>query len=468
MKAIKTEIPGVVLLEPEVFGDARGYFMERFSQRRFDELVGPLRFVQDNESKSRYGVVRGLHFQKGEYAQAKLVSVVRGRVLDVAVDIRRGSPTFGRHVAALLDGENKRQLFIPRGFAHGFAVLSDEAVFQYKCPRQRGRHCVGRPRARDRLAASGRRNTPLGERPPAPAAGRRTGTFRIRQTMNILVTGANGQLGREIQRLSAVSPNNYTFTDVAELNVTDAGAVRQAVAQTRAEVIVNCAAYTNVERAEEDEEAADRLNRGAAENLARAAEANGATLIHVSTDYVFDGTAHLPYTEDAPTAPLGVYGRTKLAGERAVAESGCKYLTFRTAWLYSEYGNNFLKTMLRLTAEKERLNVVFDQAGTPTYARDLAMTIFSIVEGGYFAGNEGLYHFSNEGVASWYDFAAEIAAAAGHDKCRIRPCRTAEFPTKAARPAYSVLDKSKIKETFGLEIPHWRESMLYCLKNMLR
>ena len=262
--------------------------------------------------------------------------------------------------------------------------------------------------------------------------------------MNILVTGANGQLGREMQRLSAVSPNNYTFTDVAELNVTDAGAVRQAVAQTRAEVIVNCAAYTNVERAEEDEEAADRLNRGAAENLARAAEANGATLFHVSTDYVFDGTAHLPYTEDAPTAPLGVYGRTKLAGERAVAESGCKYLTFRTAWLYSEYGNNFLKTMLRLTAEKERLNVVFDQAGTPTYAGDLAMTIFSIVEGGYFAGNEGLYHFSNEGVASWYDFAAEIAAAAGHDKCRIRPCRTAEFPTKAARPAYSVLDLSLI------------------------
>ena len=162
--------------------------------------------------------------------------------------------------------------------------------------------------------------------------------------MNILVTGANGQLGREMQRLSAVSPNNYTFTDVAELDVTDAGAVRQAVAQTRAEVIVNCAAYTNVERAEEDEEAADRLNRGAAENLARAAEANGATLIHVSTDYVFDGTAHLPYTEDAPTAPLGVYGRTKLAGERAVAESGCKYLTFRTACLYSEYCNNFLKT----------------------------------------------------------------------------------------------------------------------------
>lgn len=286
--------------------------------------------------------------------------------------------------------------------------------------------------------------------------------------LNILITGANGQLGRSLQRLGCVSPHNYICTDVAELDITDAGAVLRAVREQGIDVIVNCAAYTDVERAEEDEARADLLNHKAAAYLAAAAKETGATLIHVSTDYVFDGTAHLPYTEDAPTAPLGVYGRTKLAGERAVAESGCKYLTFRTAWLYSEYGNNFLKTMLRLTAEKERLNVVFDQAGTPTYAGDLAMTIFSIVEGGYFAGNEGLYHFSNEGVASWYDFAAEIAAAAGHDKCRIRPCRTAEFPTKAARPAYSVLDKSKIKETFGLEIPHWRESMLYCLKNMLR
>ena len=286
--------------------------------------------------------------------------------------------------------------------------------------------------------------------------------------LNILITGANGQLGSSLRQLGSVSPNNYLATDVAELDITDAGAVLQTVKEQRIDVIVNCAAYTNVERAEEDEPTADLLNHKAAAYLAAAAKETGATLIHVSTDYVFDGTGHRPYTEDMATSPLGAYGRTKLAGEEAVKASGCRYLILRTAWLYSEYGNNFLKTMLRLTAEKERLNVVFDQAGTPTYAGDLAMTIFSIVEGGYFAGNEGLYHFSNEGVASWYDFAAEIAAAAGHDKCRIRPCRTAEFPTKAARPAYSVLDKSKIKETFGLEIPHWRESMLYCLKNMLR
>ena len=284
--------------------------------------------------------------------------------------------------------------------------------------------------------------------------------------MNILVTGANGQLGSEMQRLGAVSPNNYIFTDAAELDVTDAGAVRRATEQTRAEAIVNCAAYTDVERAEENEAAADRLNRLAPANLAAAAAATGATLIHISTDYVFDGRAHTPYIEQAPTAPLSVYGRTKLAGEQAVEASGCSYLILRTAWLYSAFGNNFLKTMLRLTAERESLKVVFDQIGTPTYAGDLALGIFSVIEGGQLRGHEGLYHFSDEGVCSWYDFAVEIAASAGHDKCRIEPCRTAEYPTKAPRPAYSVLDKGKFKTTFGIEIPHWRESLLYCLKTM--
>ena len=286
--------------------------------------------------------------------------------------------------------------------------------------------------------------------------------------MNILVTGANGQLGREMQRLGAVSPNNYLFTDVAELDITDAAAVSACVAEHGIDAIVNCAAYTNVERAEEDEAAADLLNRQAVENLARAAAEAGALLVHVSTDYVFDGRASEPYTEESPTAPLGAYGRTKRAGEEAVVKAGCRYLILRTAWLYSEYGNNFLKTMLRLTAERESLNVVFDQVGTPTYAGDLALAIFSILEGGLDRGNEGIYHFSDEGVCSWYDFAVEIARATGRNRCRIAPCRTAEYPTKAPRPAYSVLDKSKLKQTFGIEIPHWRESMFYCLKRLQR
>ena len=284
--------------------------------------------------------------------------------------------------------------------------------------------------------------------------------------MNILVTGANGQLGNEMRRLGAVSPNNYIFTDVAELDITDANAVLAAVKENAVEIIVNCAAYTNVDKAESDEATAELINATAVSNLARAMKEVGGTLFHVSTDYVFGLDGNTPRTEDMPVNPLGVYGRTKLNGELAIKESGCKALILRTAWLYSEFGNNFLKTMMRLTAEREQLNVVFDQVGTPTYAGDLALAIFSIIEAGVYEGNEGIYHFSDEGVCSWYDFAVEIAAAAGNTNCRISPCHSSEFPSPVTRPPYSVLDKTKIKNTFDIEIPHWRESMEYCIKRI--
>ena len=285
------------------------------------------------------------------------------------------------------------------------------------------------------------------------------------QRKRILITGANGQLGRELSRLGAVSPNEYIQTDVAELDITDRGAVERFFAENAIDVIVNCAAYTNVEHAEEDEATAMRINCDAVANLAAAAKAAGATFIHISTDYVFGVEGNTPRTEEMATAPLGVYGRTKLAGEQAIAEAGCKAIILRTAWLYSEFGGNFLKTMLRLTAENKALQVVFDQVGTPTYAGDLALAIFSIIDGNVYEGREGLYHFANEGVCSWYDFACEIAVAAGHE-CKIIPCHSSEFPSKVARPPYSVLDKSKFKATFGIDIPHWRESMLYCLRRM--
>ena len=284
--------------------------------------------------------------------------------------------------------------------------------------------------------------------------------------MNILVTGANGQLGNEMRRLGAVSPNNYIFTDVAELDITNAEAVMDAVKTASVEVIVNCAAYTNVDKAESDEATAELINATAVANLAAAMKEVGGTLFHVSTDYVFGSEGNTPRTEDMPLNPLGVYGQTKLHGEQAILQSGCKALIFRTAWLYSEFGNNFLKTMLRLTAEKEQLNVVFDQVGTPTYAGDLALAIFSIIEAGVYEGNEGVYHFSNEGVCSWYDFAVEIATAAGNTNCRITPCHSSEFPSPVTRPPYSVLDKTKIKSTFDIDIPHWRESMEYCIKRL--
>lgn len=284
--------------------------------------------------------------------------------------------------------------------------------------------------------------------------------------MNILVTGANGQLGCEMRRLGAVSPNNYIFTDVAELDITDSDAVMRVVKECAVEAIVNCAAYTNVDKAESDEAMAELINAVAVGNLARAMKEVGGTLFHVSTDYVFGREGNTPRTEDMPLDPLGVYGRTKLHGEEAIAQSGCKALIFRTAWLYSEFGNNFLKTMMRLTAEREQINVVFDQVGTPTYAGDLALAIFSIIEAGVYEGNEGIYHFSDEGVCSWYDFAVEIAAAAGNTSCRINPCHSSEFPSPVTRPPYSVLDKTKIKNTFDIDIPHWRESMEYCIKRI--
>lgn len=284
--------------------------------------------------------------------------------------------------------------------------------------------------------------------------------------MNILVTGAKGQLGCEMQRLGMVSPNNYFFTDVAELDITDAQAVTNAVKAASIDVIVNCAAYTNVDKAESDEATAELINATAVGNLARAMKEVGGTLFHVSTDYVFGCDGNTPRTEGMPLNPLGVYGRTKLHGEQAILESGCKAIIIRTAWLYSEFGNNFLKTMMRLTAEKEQLNVVFDQVGTPTYAGDLALAIFSIIEAGVYEGNEGIYHFSNEGVCSWYDFAVEIATAAGNTACRINPCHSSEFPSPVTRPSYSVLDKTKIKNTFDIDIPHWRESMEYCIKRI--
>ena len=287
------------------------------------------------------------------------------------------------------------------------------------------------------------------------------------QSKKILVTGANGQLGMEMRILGAVAPNEYIFTDIDELDITDSDAVAAFVEQNGIQIIVNCAAYTNVDRAEEDEPTAERINAEAVKNLAEAMKKVDGTLFHISTDYVFGGEGNTPRTEEMPLDPLGAYGRTKLHGEQAIAEVGCKAIIIRTAWLYSEFGKNFLLTMLRLTKEKPAINVVFDQVGTPTYAGDLALTIFSIIEGDMYAGNEGVYHFSNEGVCSWYDFAQEIATAMGHKECKISPCHSDEFPSKVKRPAYSVLDKSKIKRTFGVEIPHWRESMYYCLKRIV-
>ena len=285
--------------------------------------------------------------------------------------------------------------------------------------------------------------------------------------MNILVTGANGQLGTWIGRLAEGSADRYILTDVAELDITSREAVRDMVRREEVDVIINCAAFTDVEGAEDRPELAELLNAGAPGILAEAIKERDGLLVHISTDYVFGGEfLNTPCKEDVKGSPTGVYGLTKLHGEQAVMSSGCKYVIIRTAWLYSETGKNFVRTMLRLTAEKPSLNVVFDQVGTPTYAKDLAAAILDIVENRKYEGNTGIYHFSNEGVCSWYDFAREIAEIAGNGACDIRPCHSSEFPSKVRRPAYSVLDKSLIKSTFGTVVPYWKDSLRECIANI--
>ncbi len=263
------------------------------------------------------------------------------------------------------------------------------------------------------------------------------------------------------------SANKYIFTDVAELDITNRSAVEQLVKAENIEVIINCAAYTNVDKAEDDEALCQKLNADAVDNLAQAMKAVDGLLVHVSTDYVFGGDPYnTPCTEEQKGTPTGVYGKTKLLGEQNILKSGCKHIIIRTAWLYSEFGKNFVKTMLNLTSIKPQLNVVFDQVGTPTYALDLAEAIFDIVENKKYEGNSGIYHYSNEGVCSWFDFTKIIAEIAGNTACDIQPCHSSEFPSKVVRPSYSVLDKTKIKQTFGVKVPYWTDSLRMCINNI--
>lgn len=289
--------------------------------------------------------------------------------------------------------------------------------------------------------------------------------------MNILVTGAGGQLGNEMQLVAKESKDSFIFTDVCEgythLDITSLEDIRKMVKENDIKCIINCAAWTNVDAAETAGDIVETLNATAPENLAKAMKEVDGLLVHVSTDYVFGGDPYnKPCKEDQKGTPTGVYGLTKLHGEEKIIATGVNHIILRTAWLYSEFGKNFVKTMLNLTATKPQLKVVFDQCGTPTYALDLAKAINHIVENRLFEGNSGIYHFSNEGVCSWYDFTVKIARLAGNTECNIQPCHSNEFPSPVTRPAYSVLDKTKIKETFGINIPYWVDSLETCIRNM--
>lgn len=283
--------------------------------------------------------------------------------------------------------------------------------------------------------------------------------------MRVLVTGSKGQLGYEIREASIESNDTFLFTDVVELDICDLEKLELYCRTNKIDLIVNCAAYTNVDHAEKDEETANKINNLAVANLAEVAKNLNIVLIHISTDYVFGGGKNTPLKEDDQINPLGVYGKTKRLGEEAILLSGCEYLIFRTAWLYSWRAKNFVRTMLELTLNKKEIKVVFDQVGTPTNAKDLAKVIVKIITNRSFKGNKGIYHFSNEGVCSWFDFAWTINRLADHN-CIVQPCYSSEFPSPVERPSYSVLDKTKIKRTFNIEIPYWEESLKECINRI--
>lgn len=289
--------------------------------------------------------------------------------------------------------------------------------------------------------------------------------------MNILVTGAGGQLGNEMQIVAKGSKDNYIFTDVCDgythLDITSIDDIRKMVSDNDIKCIINCAAWTNVDAAETAGDIVETLNATAPENLAKAMKEVDGLLIHISTDYVFGADPYnTPCKEDQKGTPTGVYGLTKLHGEQKIIATGVKHIILRTAWLYSEFGKNFVKTMLNLTATKPQLKVVFDQCGTPTYALDLAKLIGHIIDNKLYENNYSIYHFSNEGVCSWYDFTIQIARLAGNNGCDIQPCHSSEFPSPVTRPAYSVFDKTKVKNTFGIKIPYWVDSLMACMENM--
>lgn len=284
--------------------------------------------------------------------------------------------------------------------------------------------------------------------------------------MRILVTGSNGQLGSEIRELSQKeNTHQFFFTDVQELDITNKEAIDRFVEQNKVDIIINCAAYTQVDKAEEEKELAFLINATAVQNLAKVCKKHNLTLFHISTDYVFDGSNTIPYNESQPTAPLGIYGESKLKGEELIKETSCNYIIIRTSWLYSIFGENFVKKIAKLAREKDEIKVVFDQVGTPTNAKDLAYAILTIINKDYTPYLNQIYHFSNEGVCSWFDFAISIKKYFGYT-CKIKPCHSDQFPTPVKRPHYSVIDKTKIKKDFNIEIFYWQDSLEVCIEGL--
>ena len=454
MNFIKTKLRGVYIVEPVAYGDNRGWFMETYNKSVFDKAGLNYTFVQDNQSFSQQkGIVRGLHFQKNPYAQAKLVRCTQGAIVDVAVDIRRGSDTYLQYVAVELSAENKRQLMMPRGFAHGFVTLTEDVMVQYKVDNVYNKEA-------DRGIQYNDPSINVEWNVTDPILSVKDTTSPLLKdsdedfTIKVLVTGVNGQLGYDmIKRLKA---DNFEClgVDKDDFDITDEKATIEFITAYNPDVVIHCAAYTAVDRAEEDEDICRKVNVVGSENIAKACKLIDAKMVYISTDYVYNGKGDKPFVPTDEIGPLNVYGKTKFEGEEACRKYLEKLFVVRTSWVFGKNGNNFIKTMLRLGKERENLTVISDQIGSPTYTVDLADFLFYIIK----TQKYGTYHCSNDGFCSWNEFAKAIFAEAGIN-VKVDDVLTKDYKTAATRPLNSRLDKQCLVDCGYSKMPTWQDAL---------
>lgn len=462
MKFIDTEINGLKIIEPQEFGDNRGWFMETYNKGEFDKAGLNYTFVQDNQSFSKgKDILRGLHFQNNPMAQAKLVRCTEGAILDVAVDIRKGSDTYLKWVAVELSAENKRQLMIPRGFAHGFKTLTDNVMVQYKVDNLYCKDCDRGIKWDDpEIGVKWGCNAPTlsAKDSTSPMLKDSDANFSIK----VLVTGVNGQLGHDIIKKLESKGYDCLGVDIDDFDITDEYATSKFIKNYNPYVVVHCSAYTAVDKAESDEERCYSVNVIGSENIAKVCKEIDAKMVYISTDYVYDGKGDKAFDINSPIAPLSVYGKTKFQGEEKCRAILDKLFVVRTSWVFGSNGNNFVKTMLRLAKEKDCINVVNDQIGSPTYTADLADFIFFIIN----TQKYGTYHCSNEEYCSWYEFTQEIFKQASILKVKLNAIATSDYPTAAVRPHNSRLDKKCLVDCGYGKMPSWKDALSRYLKEI--
>lgn len=461
MKFIDTKLRGVKIVEPVAYGDNRGWFMETYNEGVFHENDLYYNFVQDNQSFSaQKGILRGLHFQNNPCAQAKLVRCTQGAILDVAVDIRKGSDTYLQYVAVELSAENKRQLLIPRGFAHGFVTLTDDVMVQYKVDNLYSRaHDRGIQYCDPSIGVEWGITDPIlsVKDTTSPMLKDSDANF----TIKVLVTGVNGQLGHDMVRKLNQEGFTCKGVDMSDFDITDEQATCDYIVRYNPDVVIHCAAYTAVDKAESDVEKCTLVNVKGSENIAKACKRIDAKMIYISTDYVYNGQGDKPFLPTDDIAPLNVYGKTKYAGEEACRRYLEKLFVVRTSWVFGKNGNNFVKTMLRLGKERDSLTVVCDQIGSPTYTVDLAEFLFFLMQ----TDRYGIYHCSNEGFCSWNEFTKEIFRLSGI-QTPVNEILTKDYPSAATRPLNSRLDKTCLVDCGFGKMPTWQDALARYLKEL--